>query len=208
MSDQRKKFSLRRIWIVLGVVAVLMILVASLVILFTGVELNKKALTQAPTYSSQQLYDQAVSQANTGDYATAEQYLQQALAQHDDAGFRNELAVIDYRLKKYNDSIAEYQKLIAAGRDAAFSWNGIGNDYRDWAATEDALKQQRLDLAEQAYRKALALDPQTVATYSNLALMLNDEGRKTDALAVLDQGIATTKQTALQNVRTLIAGGN
>lgn len=196
---------LRRLWIVLGVVVVVLVLVASSVVLYISAKLNQKLLSQEPNYTPAQLYDQAVAQTSQGDYTTAQQYLENALQQQDDSTFRNKLAVVDYRLKQYDKSIAEYKKLIDAGQNVSFAWNGIGNCYRDWADTDQAQQAARLALAEEAYRKVLTIDPQNTATYSNLALMLNDHNRKTDALAVLDEGIRVTKQSVLQDVRRNIA---
>lgn len=206
MSEEPKaKRPLRRILWVGGLVFVGLILVAALAILLTSVRLQQSILKKQPDYTSQQLYDQAVQQVDKGQYATAETYLEQALLKQDDATYRNQLAVVKYRLKKYQEAIDQYQKLIAAGKDASFAWNGIGNAYRDWADQDTHRQGEFRGDAEDAYKKAITLNSGYVAAYSNLALLYVEEGKKDAAISMLNQGISATASKDLEQVKTTIS---
>ncbi|MBU6389697.1 tetratricopeptide repeat protein [Patescibacteria group bacterium] len=158
---------------------------------------TKGVLDKSPQYTSQQLYENAVQQVDKGSYSTAENYLEQALLKEDNATYRSELAVVKYRLKEYDQAIAEYEKLVNKKQDPAFAWNGIGNAYRDWAGTDAAHKSQYLQQAEYAYRQAIQADPKYTAAYSNLALLLQNKGDTAGAKTVLNQGISQTSQPEL-----------
>ena len=163
-------------------------------ILLITVRLQRNLLTKAPVYAPNELYKAAVDQVDKGQYIQAEDSLQQALISQDDASYRSELAVVEYHLKKYAESIADYHKLIDQNKDPGFAWNGIGNAYRDWADADHTHSQQYRDSASQAYKTAIATNPGYVAAYSNLALMLSANGDMPGALLILDKGIAATKQ--------------
>lgn len=196
---------LRRVLFIGAVVFVGLLLIAALVVLLTGVRLQQTLLSRQPDYTSQQLYEKAVQQVDAGGYQEAEKYLEQALLKGDDSNYRNELAVVKYRLKKYQESIDQYQKLISSGKDAAFAWNGIGNAYRDWADQDTARKTQLQANAEDAYKKSITLNAQYVAAYSNLALMYHSQGKKEQAITVLNQGITATASKELDQVKTTIS---
>lgn len=204
-SESDKKL-MRKMLVIGSIVLSGIILMAAVIILFISARLQQGVLTKQPEYTAKEYYNQAVAQADKGQYQASEQYLEQALLQEDAATYRSQLAVVKYRLKKYSESIDLYQKLIAGGADAAFAWNGIGNAYRDWADEDGAHKTEYQKNAEDAYGKAIALNSGYVAAYSNLALLYESESRKDDALRVLNQGIQATASKELQQVKTTIFG--
>lgn len=179
-------------WVTTTVFAVIgVIFLAGIgVLIVTAVGLQKKITTNTPQYSAQELYNQGVAQANQGDYTQAEQYLEQSLLQVSDNSYRSQLAVVKYRLKKYSEAVAQYQKLVDAGQDVAFAWNGMGNAYRDWG-TDHAAQ------AEAAYRSSFAADPGYVAAYSNLAMLLDSQSKRSEAKAVAQLGQVRTGNSQL-----------
>lgn len=178
----------KKVWIWIAVGFVLVLLVGVGLVLFAFVKLEQANLTKAPSYTADQYYSKATDQMNQGNFGQAQVYLQAALAQGDNNTYQSQLAVVDYQLKEYSASIAAYQKLVDSGQDKAFAENGIGNAYRDWGKPQQA---------QSAYRQAILADNQYVAAYSNLAILLYQQGDKAGAKTVLDQGIAVTKQTDL-----------
>jgi tetratricopeptide (TPR) repeat protein len=197
--------TLRRMWLIFGIIVVVIILIASIVILFVSAKLQQGLLSQAPNYDSQQLYSRGVEQVDKGDYPSAESYIEESLLKQDDNSYRSQLAVVKYRLKKYSEAIDQYQKLIAAGKDVSFAWNGVGNAYRDWAATDTSQQAAREASAIDAYQKAITLNPQYVAAYSNLALLYQSQGNLSEAAKVLDAGVAATGRTELSDMKKNIA---
>jgi tetratricopeptide (TPR) repeat protein len=182
----------KRVWIGIAVGFVLVLLVGVGLVLFVFVKLEQTNLTKAPSYTADQYYSKATDQMSQGNYGQAQVYLQSALAQGPNNTYQSQLAVVDYQLKEYEASIAAYQKLVDSGQDKAFAENGIGNAYRDWGKPQ---------LAEAAYRRAIEADKQYVAAYSNLAILLYQQGDKAGAKAILDQGIATTKEPDLSTLQ-------
>lgn len=57
------------------------------------------------------------------------------------------------------------------------------------ARADEYFVNQQYDLAADAYRQLLAVDPHNADTYNNLGITLHYLGRSTEALKVLDQGI-------------------
>ena len=180
----------------MGTIAAALLGVATIQIVH---RLNKQA---QPSYTASDLYSTALAQVDKGNYKQAEAYLEQALLKEDDQTYRNQLAVVKYRLKEYGDAVIQYHILIDRKQDVAFSWNGIGNAYRDWATVDLAQHDADIAQATHAYQSAIAADPGYVAAYSNLALLLNSEGKHGEALAIVDQGIAATKQPELTTLRS------
>lgn len=192
------KAKFRVLLIGLAIIVILMV-IGIMMLVVAAVKLRNTMVNVSPSYNSQDLYAKANDQIDKGDYAEAEKYLEQALLKEDDQTYRNKLAVVKYRLKKYSESVDQYQKLIDKGSDVGFAWNGMGNAYRDWA---DSTKRKDLaDKAEAAYRNAIKADPSFVAAYSNLAILLNSQGRVSEAKTILDQGIARTDREELKLTR-------
>ena len=192
-------------WLLLVLFGIV-ILLAALFVLYTTAKLQKNLLSKSPAYSGQQLYASAEQQIQKGDYSQAESYLRDALSKEDDSSYRNQLAVVEYRLRNYAEAIVQYQKLIQAKQDPAFAFNGIDNAYRDWALQDPSKRTEREQLAITAYHSAISADAHYSAAYSNLALLLASENKQSDALVIIDQGYAITKSDELQKTRNSITG--
>lgn len=93
-----------------------------------------------------------------------------------------QLAIAQYNTKHYEEAAATYQRMLAI-KDDAFTRNNYANVLRDWGKTEEAKEQ---------YRKAIETDPKLVVAYINLTSLLLREGKKDEAIALLDKGIANT----------------
>lgn len=193
-------FATKRAVIGLGILALVLLLAAVSFALYSTVRLQQNLLSKGPSYDAGQLYSRAVEQVGQGDYVQAESYLEQAMQKQPDDSYRTQLAVVKYRLKKYSEAISQYQELIKDRQDPGFAYNGMGNAYRDWALSDAARQAEYRSKAEEAYRQALKADPQYVAAYSNLALLLDVEGRRDEAFSVLSQGVATTGSQELKGV--------
>ena len=183
----------------LGILAslFLVLLIGLALVVGAAYEIKKHFFAPTPSYAPDTLYSLAVQQVQRGDYTVAEKYLQQALQAQDDSTYRNQLAVVEYRLRKYPEAIDQYQLLVTKGGDKAFAYNGIGNAYRDWGPDHYAD-------AETAYRQAFQADSQYAAAYSNLTLLLVQEGKRDAALAIINQGIAATQQPELTALKANI----
>jgi len=110
-----------------------------------------------------------------------------------------ELALIEYKLKDYDAAMAHYQQLIGLDPDNGSSYrNSIANIH--WIRKE-------YDAAESLFRQAIAEEPQQDISYNNLALMLEEQGRHTEALAVLAEGIRESEDgLGLRETLSLIKG--
>lgn len=190
-------------WVIGGLLLGIALIGISVVLYFTA-RIQQGLLTQPPQYTASQYYARAVAQIDQGDYQQAENYLEQALLKEDDATYRNQLAVVKYRLKKYDEAIREYQKLIAAGIDVSFAWNGIGNSYRDWANEHKDKQDEYQQKAIEAYQKSLSSNEKYIAAYSNWAILLDSLNKHQDAIVVLDQGIAKTGSEELINIKSTL----
>jgi len=175
--------------------------------LYLSARLKQAAVNKQADYAAKDLYASAVTQIDNGNYAQAESYLKQALQKDQgQSTYVSQLAVVEYRLKEYQQSIDQYKLLIDQQKDADFAWNGAGNAYRDWAVQDASHADDYRAKAEAAYRQAIALNSHYVASYSNLALLLRDEGKLDEALKVLDQGISATGSADLSQVKSSIGG--
>ncbi len=120
---------------------------------------------------------------------TAEEYeaalsdLEKAVkATPDDLTALQELAIAQYNTGRYEEAAATYQKMLQL-KDDAFTHNNYGNVLRDW---------NKVDEAKAEYEKAISSDPTLVTAYLNLASVLAAKGEMSEALAVLDRGLAAT----------------
>jgi tetratricopeptide (TPR) repeat protein len=187
------------ILILIGVVLVLVLVVTVGEALVKRHQLN--ALVN-PELSAVQLASKAQLQQDNGDLAGAEKSLEEALVKEAKPDYESQLAVVKYRLKKYEEAIAEYQKLIDAQHDPAFAWNGMGNAYRDWANTEETNRTERRQKAVDAYRQSIKADIEYVAAYSNQALLLVDMDQKPEAIKVVQAGYNQTHRKELKDLLT------
>jgi Tfp pilus assembly protein PilF len=135
------------------------------------------------------------------EYAAQIPDLQKAVdASPSDLTALQNLAVAQYGAKKYDDAAATYLAMLKIKDDPTVH-NNYGNVLRDQKKTEEAKAQ---------YRAAIAGDSSLVAPYVNLTDMLASEGSLSDALKVLDQGIAHTvgdDRLRLQDYKTSLAQG-
>lgn len=120
---------------------------------------------------------------------TAEEYeaalsdLEKAVkATPDDLTALQELAIAQYNTGRYEEAAATYQKMLQL-KDDAFTHNNYGNVLRDW---------NKVDEAKAEYEKAISSDPTLVTAYLNLASVLVAKGEMSEAMAVLDRGLAAT----------------
>jgi Tfp pilus assembly protein PilF len=108
-----------------------------------------------------------------------------------------DLAAAYYMVDRIQDAAAVYEQMLKLGEDPTLR-NNYGNMLRDMGKTEEALA---------AYRKALEADPTLVVAYVNLAALLVREGKKDEAMSVLDGGIAKVEgedKTRLEGVKTAL----
>lgn len=187
--------------IVLGVLGVLgvalTLLVISVVSALLGARQTQNQLADLP---ARDLVAKSIEQQQNGDLTGAEKSLEEALVKEKKLDYQSQLAVIKYRLRKYEESIKEYRALIDVNKDLAFAWNGTGNAYRDWALSEDFQRTERQQKALEAYRAAIAADAGYVAAYTNQALLLKDMNLPTEALQVAEDGYERTNRNELKNL--------
>ena len=198
LKTSSKLFS-RRYLVLFGGLVLLLLFAGVSFILYATMKVQQALLSDVPIYAATDLYNKALEQVEKEDYKAAEGYLEQALMKEEDSTYRNKLAVVKYRLKKYPEAIEQYQKLIDQKKDVAFAWNGIGNAYRDWA-TQDNFEQYR-EKSIAAYEEAIKADPRYVAAYSNLALLYINQNKPDETKRVLAEGIQVTKSLELISIQ-------
>lgn len=116
------------------------------------------------------------------NYSSALGYFQKAVeADPNNVDYITELAVTHYKLKNYNEAIKNYEKIIILNPDDVLCYNRIGNIY--WIKGD-------FKRAEFNFRKAIELSFNLIVSYNNLALMLDENGKKEEAIKILNQGIA------------------
>lgn len=192
-------------------VGIVILLFVAVVLVGAGVVVLGKALVdqailrQEPQYTAQELGARGVQQLASGDIAAAEASLEAAYRQQNDGTYRSDLAVVKYRLKKYEEAIALYRAQVDAGTDIAFALNGIGNTYRDWFFQDGVASYREEALA--AYQAAIVADPRSVAPYSNQAQFLESLNRDAEALVAVEAGIAATGDPILTQLRERLTSG-
>jgi tetratricopeptide (TPR) repeat protein len=97
----------------------------------------------------------------------------------DDANALRKLALAYYNLRRFDEAVAIYKRLLAGEEDAVLR-DRLGNTLRDMGDRTGA---------EAAYRKAIADDPTLAPQYLDLAELLWRQGRDKEALAVIDEGL-------------------
>lgn len=99
------------------------------------------------------------------------------------------LGILAYRSGKTNDAQALFQRYLAAYPDDAQGWVNLGMlcTARLDANTHDPQLAQE---AEQAFRKALRLEPGLASAYKGLGRVLAAGGRKPDALNAYQRSLA------------------
>ena len=116
------------------------------------------------------------------NYSSALDYFQKAIkSDPDNIDYLAELAITHYKLKNYNEAIKSYEKIISLSPNDTSCYNRIGNIY--WIKKD-------IERAEFYFKKAIELDSGLIVSYNNLALMLDENGEKEEAIGILNQGIA------------------
>lgn len=194
-----RRFGRRALAAAVGlVVAVILITVLGLAVVEGVIQYRKlKTQTAEPQYTATDLAAQAKQQQDNGDLAGAEKSLQEAIVRDAKLDYKVQVAVLQYRQKKYADAVDSYNALIKASENPAFAWNGLGNVYRDWSQTEVTRQVERQKEAENAYRQAIVVDPTYAAAYSNLALFLSDLNRTNEAIQWAKKGATESKNSDL-----------
>lgn len=182
---------------ILGLLAIIMVVSAVRIILI-GRQWTREDRAW-PTISADQSYQQSIQLAQAGDWPAAKVYLEQALKQQFNLNWQGQLAVINYQLGDYDRAIQGYQRLVEAGQDLAFAYNGLGNCYRD--------KGEHLT-AEANYQKAIEVEPGYVVAYTNLAIMFYDLGETIKAKEILKSGINTTQNSDIIELQKRLALSN
>ena len=95
-----------------------------------------------------------------GDIPVALQMLERALRLQEDNETRYELASTLKRLGRVEESLPHYERLLHAQPDHDDGWNELGSIY---------LAHRMLAEAEQCFRRAIAISPQTPLFHANLA---------------------------------------
>jgi tetratricopeptide (TPR) repeat protein len=122
------------------------------------------------------------------NYSLALSYFKKAVeSEPNNIDYLTELAVTNYRLRNYNEAIKVYDRIISLDPSNTFACNSIGNVY--WIKKD-------FKRAEFYFRKAIELNPNLVVSYNNLALMLDENGKKEEAIEVLNQGIEINSNNA------------
>ncbi|MCK5332624.1 tetratricopeptide repeat protein, partial [Candidatus Parcubacteria bacterium] len=101
--------------------------------------------------------------------------------------YLTELAVTNYRLKNYNEAIANYHKISSLDSNNGLAYNSIGNIY--WI-TKD------YERAQANFQKAIEIDSNLISAYNNYALMLAEYGEKERSLEILKKGIEASSENS------------
>jgi tetratricopeptide (TPR) repeat protein len=105
------------------------------------------------------------------------------------------LAIGYYQTRQFEKAEETYRRMIELDDSAVFH-NNLGNVYRDWGKTDEAISQ---------YEKAIEIDPSLVLAYSNLATMYFTSNRLDEAREVLQQGIENASGPAKEQLETLLS---
>ncbi len=93
---------------------------------------------------------------------------------------RLNLAVRYARAGRYSDAIPQYRQLLEQDETYALAWYNLGLAY---------LKTGEMHLAEKAFRKNLALEPENLSTLKKLGEALIDQSNFSEAIAVLERAV-------------------
>lgn len=127
-------------------------------------------------------YKSGIESFKQNNYSSALGYFEKAVeAEPNNLDYLAELAVTHYKLKNYDEAIKSYEKIIGLNPDSVSCYNRIGNIY--WIKKD-------FERAEFYFRRAIEFDPNLIVSYNNLALMLDENEKKEEAIRVLNEGIA------------------
>jgi len=171
------------IFIVFGVIF-LTFLLPSIYNIKNSLVANDGNANVAPVYntkSDSDSYKNGLVSVKNYKYSEALNYFEKAVEKDpNNIVYLTELAVTHYKLKNYDESTEVYSKIISLEKDNVIAYNSIGNNYyikKDYAN------------AEIYFRKAMEINPYSIPSYNNLALMLDELGKKQDAIDVIKEGL-------------------
>lgn len=81
--------------------------------------------------------------------------------------------------------LAMLEQMTAGGSKDPFAWYALANEYKNLGRVDDAVK---------TYEALRAIDPSYVPQYLMCGSLLSKEGRKADAVAWLQAGIAAARK--------------
>lgn len=141
-------------------------------------------------------YQWGVENLSAGKFDKAAGNFERAASGKNENDALYRLAVSKYNQKDYEGAIAAYQKVIEADAGNPAAYNGLGNLYRD---------QKNYSLAEENYKKAIAVNGTYVVAYSNWAIMLLDNGKKEEAKKVATDGLGKSPGSVeLANLKKIL----
>ncbi len=104
------------------------------------------------------------------------------------------LAVAYFQARSYAQAEETYKRMLAL-EDSAEIHNNLGNVYRDWNKTEQAIEQ---------YEKAMDIDATLAVAYGNLAAVYMMSGQMEKAVEVAQEGIENTTGSGRQQLEALL----
>ena len=126
-------------------------------------------------------YQQGITALSNSDYASAQNYFASAArADQKNSAYLWQLAITQTKNVKYLDAIKSYTKLIQLlpGRSIIYIQRGSVNQMAG-----------NFEAAKEDFNEAVILDKHNVTAYLSLASLLNTNGNKAEAMAVLNNGI-------------------
>lgn len=142
---------------------------------------DTSAIPVINTKNNSDSYKSGLASVKNYQYSEALNYFEKAVEKDpNNIVYLTELAVTHYKLKNYDKSTEIYSKIISLEKDNVIAYNSIGNNYyikKDYAN------------AETYFRKAMEINPYSIPSYNNLALMLDELGKKQDAINVINKGL-------------------
>lgn len=137
----------------------------------------------------------------------------------------NNIAVMYDRMKLYKEAIPFYEKALQLNSDISTIYLDYGNALYNTGAFNDAIVQYETGLkreprnkelylsygnalaelglnqdAEKKYREILKIDPLYASAYNGLGNVLNKDGRKAEALSLLQKGESIKEGSCLYNL--------
>lgn len=115
------------------------------------------------------------------NYHAAHEHLAKSVdARPDDVGLRLNLANALWRLNRSDKAEAIARDILAQSEDSAQAWQALGTFLH---------AQQKLSEAEQAFTRALNLDPENGSTLNGLGLVFDAQGRLSEAVAAYEKSV-------------------
>lgn len=113
--------------------------------------------------------------------------------------------LMDFEVRPQSGSVAFLSRVPQGGADAAAGRAAGPPDAAGWFARGAVLESEDPRGAERAYRQAIDLDPGYVEPVLNLGVMLGDEGRSADAVALYRRALKHAPGSALLHFNLAVA---